>query len=42
VEADGREAEEADAPDAVTGLAHDQVPTVSLKAKNPKKISRGK
>jgi hypothetical protein len=28
--------------DAVTGLAHDQVPTVSLKAKNPKKISRGK
>jgi hypothetical protein len=29
-------------PDAVTGLARDQVPMVSLKAKKPKKTSRGK
>jgi hypothetical protein len=29
-------------PDAVKGLARDQAPMVSLKAKKPKKTSRGK
>jgi hypothetical protein len=29
-------------PDAVTGLARDRAPMVSLKVKKPKKTSRGK